>query len=172
MNEIAVKEKNPNKFTFAFGLSVAALVAAVIEMLFNVMAYNPLDGYGWLFPIIIVAPIVTAVVVGIRHNRHSWFDYLLIGLLLAVWIATGLQLLFGRPVPRGPGMIPCAEYRFPCLIDLYMVQRETGAELADGVWTKNATAYSFEFLVALVSCIVFGVLFIMNKVNAKKSKTA
>lgn len=82
-----------NKFAFALGMGVLALCISVLEMLASLLVAR-LDIYRASMPVCIAGIVVIILLyVILKRGSYRWYDFLILGVMLASWIAATILLL-------------------------------------------------------------------------------
>lgn len=163
IEEIVKSKVSPrNKFTFALGMGVFALLLSVAEMIASLLVRN-IEFYSveipavWLgFGVIIILYLI------FKRRSYRWFDFVVLGVLILSWFATLYQLLGAFLFNYTPGSYNDLNFIFPCIFD-YRVHREW---MGDGVYSTASYFYS-NFLVSLAVFITTFALFIRQKFKLK-----
>ena len=149
-----------NKFAFALGMGILALCISVLEMLASLLVAR-LDVYRASMPVCIAGIVVILVLYLIlKRGSYRWYDFLVLGVMLASWIASTLLLLPDFLFNYTPGSAHKLDFSFPCLF-ISRVHRDW---MGEGVWSASKVFYP-NFLVSLCIFVPAFILFLREKIR-------
>ena len=149
-----------NKFAFAPGMGILALCISGLEMLASLLVAR-LDVYRASMPVCIAGIVVIIVLyVILKRGSYRWYDFLILGVMLASWIASTILLLPDFLFNYTPGSDHELNFVFPCLFES-CIHRDW---MGEGVWS---TSYSFypNFLVSLCIFLPALILFMRERLR-------
>ena len=149
-----------NKFAFALGMGILALCISVLEMLASLLVAR-LDVYRASMPVCVAGIVVILILYLIlKRGSYRWYDFLILGVMLASWIASTLLLLPDFLFNYTPGSAHKLDFSFPCLF-ISRVHRDW---MGEGVWTESYSFYP-NFLVSLCIFVPALILFLREKIR-------
>ena len=149
-----------NKFAFALGMGILALCLSVLEMLASLLVAR-LDVYRASMPVCIAGIIVIIVLyVILKRGSYRWYDFLILGVMLASWIASTILLLPDFLFNYTPGSDHELNFVFPCLFES-RVHRDL---MGEGVWSTRYFFYP-NFLVSLCIFLPALILFMRERLR-------
>ncbi len=149
-----------NKFAFALGMGILALCISVLEMLASLLVAW-LDIYRASMPVCIAGIVVIIVLyVILKRGSYRWYDFLILGVMLASWIASTLLFLPDFLYPTMPGTGHKIDFVFPCLFE----SRTHWPTMDEGVWSTRYFFYP-NFLVSLCIFLPALILFMRERLR-------
>ena len=149
-----------NKFAFALGMGILALCLSVLEMLASLLVAR-LDICRASMPVCIAGIVVIIVLyVILKRGSYRWYDFLILGVMLASWIASTILLLPDFLFNYTPGSDHELNFVFPCLFET-RIHRDW---MGDGVWTESYSFYP-NFLVSLCIFLPALILFLRERLR-------
>ena len=149
-----------NKFAFALGMGILALCISVLEMLASLLVAR-LDVYRASMPVCVAGIVVILILYLIlKRGSYRWYDFLVLGVMLASWIASTLLLLPDFLFNYTPGSAHKLDFSFPCLF-ISRVHRDW---MGEGVWSASKVFYP-NFLVSLCIFVPAFILFLREKIR-------
>ena len=149
-----------NKFAFALGMGILALCISVLEMLASLLVAR-LDVYRASMPVCIASIVVIIVLyVILKRGSYRWYDFLILGVMLASWIASTILLLPDFLFNYTPGSDHELNFVFPCLFES-RIHRDW---MGEGVWSASYSFYP-NFLVSLCIFLPALILFLREKLR-------
>lgn len=149
-----------NKFAFAPGMGILALCISVLEMLASLLVAR-LDVYRASMPVCVAGIVVILILYLIlKRGSYRWYDFLVLGVMLASWIASTLLLLPDFLFNYTPGSAHKLDFSFPCLF-ISRVHRDW---MGEGVWSASKVFYP-NFLVSLCIFVPAFILFLREKIR-------
>ncbi len=149
-----------NKFAFALGMGILALCISVLEMLASLLVAR-LDVYRASMPVCVAGIVVILILYLIlKRGSYRWYDFLVLGVMLASWIASTLLLLPDFLFNYTPGSAHKLDFSFPCLF-ISRVHRDW---MEEGVWSASKVFYP-NFLVSLCIFVPAFILFLREKIR-------
>ncbi len=149
-----------NKFAFALGMGILALCISVLEMLASLLVAR-LDIYRASMPVCIAGIVVILILyVILKRGSYRWYDFLILAVMLASWIASTLLFLPDFLYPTMPGTGHKVNFVFPCLFE----SRTHWPTMDEGVWSTRYFFYP-NFLVSLCIFVPALILFLREKIR-------
>ena len=149
-----------NKFAFALGMGILALCISVLEMLASLLVAR-LDVYRASMPVCVAGIVVILILYLIlKRGSYRWYDFLVLAVMLASWIASTLLLLPDFLFNYTPGSAHKLDFSFPCLF-ISRVHRDW---MEEGVWSASKVFYP-NFLVSLCIFVPAFILFLREKIR-------
>ena len=149
-----------NKFAFALGMGILALCISVLEMLASLLVAR-LDVYRASMPVCVAGIVVILILYLIlKRGSYRWYDFLVLAVMLASWIASTLLLLPDFLFNYTPGSAHKLDFSFPCLF-ISRVHRDW---MGEGVWSASKVFYP-NFLVSLCIFVPALILFLREKIR-------
>ena len=163
IDEIVKSKVSPrNKFTFALGMGVLALLLSIAEMIASLLVRN-IEFYRVEIPVVLLGfGVIIILYLFFKRHSYRWFDFVVLGVLFLSWFATLYQFLGAFLFNYTPGSYNDLNFIFPCIFD-YRVHR---GWMEDGVYATTYYFYS-NFLVSLAVFVTTLVLFIRQKFKLK-----
>ena len=141
-------------------MGILALCISVLEMLASLLVAR-LDVYRASMPVCVAGIVVILILYLIlKRGSYRWYDFLILGVMLASWIASTILLLPDFLFNYTPGSAHKLDFSFPCLF-ISRVHRDW---MGEGVWSASKVFYP-NFLVSLCIFVPAFILFLREKIR-------
>lgn len=159
-----------NKFTFSLIICCCAFIVSIIEMIIPKLSSQELDVYGFEMPLCILILFGLLIFIIVKWREFHWFDYVILLIFLLSWISTLFQVGTYAYHVQMPDTYWSASYSFPFIIKIRTYVTESPGAIYKLVNTKNT--YSFNFIISIISLIIFSIFYIKEKkkIKLKESK--
>lgn len=150
-----------NKFTFSLIVCCCALIASIIEMIIPKLSSQALDIYGFEMPLCIFILFGLLIFLVVKYREFHWFDYVILLIFLFSWISTLFQVGTYAYHVQMPDRYWSASYSFPFIIKIRTYVTESPD--ANYKLVSITGTYCFNFIISIISLIIFSTLIIREK---------